>query len=124
MLKKCSSLLLALALITVLFTGCRGNAKNENQTGDPGTSTTSATTATKTADTTVRPTNVGSRSYSKEKVVWGPGSITDHARPQEPERLQKQFGALGARFLLDNKKQLCPLTRGMRTDTAARYWTR
>ena len=36
MLKKCSSLLLALALITVLFTGCRGNAKNENQTGDPG----------------------------------------------------------------------------------------
>lgn len=107
MLKKCSSLLLALALITVLFTGCRGNAKNENQTGDPGTSTTSATTATKTADTTVRPTNVGSRSYSKEKVVWGPGNITDHARPQEPERLQKQFGALGARFLLDNKKQLC-----------------
>ena len=87
MLKKCSSLLLALALITVLFTGCRGNAKNENQTGDPGTSTTSATTATKTADTTVRPTNVGSRSYSKEKVVWGPGNITDHARPQEPERL-------------------------------------
>lgn len=107
MLKKCSSLLLALALITVLFTGCRGNAKNENQTGDPGTSTTSATTATKTADTTVRPTNVGSRSYSKEKVVWGPGNIADHARPQEPERLQKQFGALGARFLLDNKKQLC-----------------
>lgn len=40
MLKKCSSLLLVLALITVLFTGCRGNAKNENQTGDPGTSTT------------------------------------------------------------------------------------
>ena len=77
MLKKCSSLLLALALITVLFTGCRGNAKNENQTGDPGTSTTSATTATKTADTTVRPTNVGSRSYSKEKVVWGPGNIAD-----------------------------------------------
>ena len=107
MLKKCSSLLLALVLITVLFTGCRGNAKNENQTGDPGTSTTSATTATKTADTTVRPTNVGSRSYSKEKVVWGPGNIADHARPQEPERLQKQFGALGARFLLDNKKQLC-----------------
>ena len=33
MLKKCSSLLLALALITVLFTGCRGNAKNENQNG-------------------------------------------------------------------------------------------
>lgn len=107
MFKKCTSLLLALALITVLFTGCRGNAKNENQTGDPGTSTTSATTATKTADTTVRPTNVGSRSYSKEKVVWGPGNIADHARPQEPERLQKQFGALGARFLLDNKKQLC-----------------
>ena len=107
MFKKCSSLLLALALITVLFAGCRGNAKNENQTGDPGTSTTSATTATKTADTTVRPTNVGSRSYSKEKVVWGPGNIADHARPQEPERLQKQFGALGARFLLDNKKQLC-----------------
>ena len=94
MLKKCSSLLLALALITVLFTGCRGNAKNENQTGDPGTSTTSATTATKTADTTVRPTNVGSRSYSKEKVVWGPGNITDHARPQEPERLQKQYPRL------------------------------
>ena len=23
------------------------------------------------------------------------GNITDHARPQEPERLQKQFGALG-----------------------------
>ena len=94
MLKKCSSLLLALALITVLFTGCRGNAKNENQTGDPGTSTTSATTATKTADTTVRPTNVGSRSYSKEKVVWGPGNIADHARPQEPERLQKQYPGL------------------------------
>ena len=94
MLKKCSSLLLALALITVLFTGCRGNAKNENQTGDPGTSTTSATTATKTADTTVRPTNVGSRSYSMEKVVWGPGNIADHARPQEPERLQKQYPGL------------------------------
>lgn len=95
MLKKCSSLLLALALITVLFAGCRGNAKNENQTGDPGTSTTSATTATKTADTTVRPTNVGSRSYSKEKVVWGPGNITDHARPQEPERAAKAVWRAG-----------------------------
>ena len=79
MLKKCSSLLLALALITVLFTGCRGNAKNENQTGDPGTSTTSATTATKTADTTVRPTNVGSRSYSK----WCGGQAT---LPTTPDR--------------------------------------
>lgn len=107
MFKKCSCLLLTLALLGGVLTGCRANPKNEKQTGDPGTSTTSATTATKTADTTVQPTQVGSYSYSKEKVVWGPGNIANHQRPRDPEQLQGQFGALGARFLLDNKKQLC-----------------
>lgn len=45
--------------------------------------------------------------YNTESITWGPGNIKDHARPIDPEKLQKKFGELGAKWLLQDEKSIC-----------------
>jgi peptidoglycan-N-acetylmuramic acid deacetylase len=44
---------------------------------------------------------------STDKVVWGPGNITNHQQPTDPVSLQKEFESLGGNWLLDDEKSIC-----------------
>lgn len=90
-------------IIALTVSGCAYNVD--------GTTTAQSSAATETttnvAETTVIADGMNYRDYSTDKVIWGPGRAEDHKRPDEPARLQEQFGELGAKFLLDDKKEIC-----------------
>lgn len=44
---------------------------------------------------------------STEKIVWGPGNITDHQQPADPVSLQDKFSSLNASWLLSDEKNIC-----------------
>lgn len=106
MLKKTAALLFSLIMCITVFTGCTSK-ENGAETTENSSTNQAETSATNVADTTLEATNLDTRKYSKEKVVWGPGNITDHQRPTDPENLQAAYSSLGATFLLPESKQIC-----------------
>lgn len=46
-------------------------------------------------------------SLSTEKVVWGPGNITQHQQPNDPLLLQRQYGEQGGNWLLNKDNEVC-----------------
>ncbi len=106
MLKKTAALFFSLIMCITVFSGC--TAKDNDGAATESSSTSRAeTSATNVADTTLEATNLDTQKYSKEKVVWGPGNITNHQRPTDPENLQAAYSSLGASFLLPDSKQIC-----------------
>lgn len=106
MLKKTAALFFSLIMCITVFSGC--TAKDNDGAATESSSTSRAeTSATNVADTTLEATNLDTQKYSKEKVVWGPGNITNHQRPTDPENLQAAYSLLGASFLLPDSKQIC-----------------
>lgn len=106
MLKKTAALFFSLIMCLTVFSGC--TAKDDDGAATESSSTSRAeTSATNVADTTLEATNLDTQKYSKEKVVWGPGNITNHQRPTDPENLQAAYSSLGASFLLPDSKQIC-----------------
>lgn len=106
MLKKTAALFFSLIMCLTVFSGC--TAKDNDGAATESSSTSRAeTSATNVADTTLEATNLDTQKYSKEKVVWGPGNITNHQRPTDPESLQAAYSSLGASFLLPDSKQIC-----------------
>lgn len=106
MLKKTAALFFSLIMCITVFSGC--TAKYNDGAATESSSTSRAeTSATNVADTTLEATNLDTQKYSKEKVVWGPGNITNHQRPTDPENLQAAYSSLGASFLLPDSKQIC-----------------
>lgn len=106
MLKKTAALFFSLIMCITVFSGC--TAKDNDGAATESSSTSRAeTSATNVADTTLEATNLDTQKYSKEKVVWGPGNITNHQRPTDPENLQAAYSSLGASFLLPESKQIC-----------------
>ncbi len=106
MLKKTAALFFSLIMCLTVFSGC--TAKDDDGAATESSSTGRAeTSATNVADTTLEATNLDTQKYSKEKVVWGPGNITNHQRPTDPENLQAAYSSLGASFLLPDSKQIC-----------------
>ena len=75
--------------------GSTANETTQNTTSRP----------TNVAETTLEATGVrlGVEEYDSSPIVWGPGNITDHQRPTDPEKLQNQFSELNAQWLLDRK---------------------
>lgn len=106
MLKKTAALFFSLIMCITVFSGC--TAKDNDGAATESSSTSRAeTSATNVADTTLEATNLDTQKHSKEKVVWGPGNITNHQRPTDPENLQAAYSSLGASFLLPDSKQIC-----------------
>lgn len=106
MLKKTAALFFSLIMCLTVFSSC--TAKDNDGAATESSSTSRAeTSATNVADTTLEATNLDTQKYSKEKVVWGPGNITNHQRPTDPESLQAAYSSLGASFLLPDSKQIC-----------------
>lgn len=106
MLKKTAALFFSLIICITVFSGCTAN-DNDGAATESSSTSRAETSATNVADTTLEATNLDTQKYSKEKVVWGPGNITNHQRPTDPENLQAAYSSLGASFLLPDSKQIC-----------------
>ncbi len=106
MLKKTAALFFSLIMCITVFSGCTAN-DNDGAATESSSTSRAETSATNVADTTLEATNLDTQKYSKEKVVWGPGNITNHQRPTDPENLQAAYSSLGASFLLPEGKQIC-----------------
>lgn len=105
MFKKTAALFFSLIMCITVFSGC--TAKDNDGAATESSTSRAETSATNVADTTLEATNLDTQKYSKEKVVWGPGNITNHQRPTDPENLQAAYSSLGASFLLPESKQIC-----------------
>lgn len=106
MFKKTAALFFSLIMCITVFSGCTAN-DNDGAATESSSTSRAETSATNVADTTLEATNLDTQKYSKEKVVWGPGNITNHQRPTDPENLQAAYSSLGASFLLPEGKQIC-----------------
>ncbi len=106
MLKKTAALFFSLIMCITVFSGCTAN-DNDGAATESSSTSRAETSATNVADTTLEATNLDTQKYSKEKVVWGPGNITNHQRPTDPKNLQAAYSSLGASFLLPESKQIC-----------------
>ena len=95
-------------LVGAMLGGCAVNTQGENENTDWTESTTNQTT-TSLAETTLNATDVALtvNEYDPEPIVWGPGNITDHQRPTDPENLQNRFSELSAQWLLPDEKRIC-----------------
>lgn len=95
--------IIASALCVLFLCGCTVNVNDKNNT-------TSNTTQTTTVEqtTTVQAEPVDSISdLSIEKIVWGPGNITNHQQPTDPLNLQNDYLKQDAFWLLDNPNKIC-----------------
>ncbi|MGN0531393.1 MAG: polysaccharide deacetylase family protein [Eubacterium sp.] len=99
-----------LILCAVFLVGCTQNTQpnttTNNTTGNISTTKEETTDGMDTTTPTAKGM-AGINDLSKSKVVWGPGIITDHQQPADPVDLQRTFGDLGARWLLDDQKSIC-----------------
>ncbi|MFR5874896.1 MAG: delta-lactam-biosynthetic de-N-acetylase [Eubacterium sp.] len=89
---------------------CSCTVKVESPETTKNNTTSNITESTTEAQTTTQPVAdpVASISdMSTEKVVWGPGNITDHQQPADPVSLQDNFADLDARWLLSDEKSIC-----------------
>lgn len=94
-------------LCLALLCGCTVKVDTDNTESNIPESTTAELT---TDDTVTEPTAeavAGVESMSTQKVIWGPGNITDHKQPSEPLQLQSNYLDLDARWLLDDEKSVC-----------------
>lgn len=101
-------------LCVALLAGCTAKNAEDPQSTVSSTQSTQSTQATDTtqtttnvAQTTVEITGVDTAHYSGEKVVWGPGRAEDHQRPADPVSLQKEYGDLGATFIMEDESYIC-----------------
>lgn len=105
---KFQKLLLPILCVSMLFGCAKGNITNTASTQNNTTSrkTVTTTNATETTAPTAKAV-AGLDSLSTEKIVWGPGNITEHKQPNDPALLQKRFAAMDGKWLLDDDKKIC-----------------
>lgn len=96
------------ALLLFGLCGCTVKVEQPKATENNTNSNTTGTTADQSDTTTpVADPVAGSNDLSREKVVWGPGNITNHQQPTDPVNLQKQYEKYGGNWLLKNEKEIC-----------------
>lgn len=93
------------AACCLVFSGC---TVQKSKTPQATTSEADEST-TNVAETTLEASGIrlDIKDYSNEAVTWGPGSITDHKRPTDPENLQNKYSELSAQWLLPESKNIC-----------------
>lgn len=100
--------IISCVLSALMLCSCTVNVESPETTENNTTS--NITESTTEAQTTTEPIAdpVSSiQDLSSEKVVWGPGNITDHQQPADPVSLQDTFGSLDASWLLNDEKSIC-----------------
>ncbi len=104
MLKKMTAVLLC---VSVLFLfGCSVKIDDNSNNNTAGNNSTASTTKKETTAPVADPV-AGSTDLSREKIVWGPGNITEHQQPTDPITLQKKYEKLGGNWLLKEEKNIC-----------------
>jgi peptidoglycan-N-acetylmuramic acid deacetylase len=98
-----------LSILCVAFLcGCTVKVDNTQTTGENTTSNiTQSTTAQETTSTPTAQAMQSISDMSTQKVVWGPGNITNHEQPTDPVSLQKTFSSLDGYWLLEDEKSIC-----------------
>ena len=106
-MKKIACLLLTAAVITGLFSGCTVKVEEPTvpEQGVSGTATEAPTDDSTTAAPSAKAV-AGTEDLSVEKIIWGPGTIEAHEQPSEPLRLQEQYAALSAEWLLEDQEKI------------------
>lgn len=88
-----------------ILCGCTISIKDNN---DNTTSNITESTTQPTQTTTVDVEPVDSlNNLSFEKIIWGPGTITNHEKPSEPKALQSRYLSLDAHWLMGDEKTIC-----------------
>lgn len=107
-MKKIVCLVLSAAFLTALC-GCTVKVEQPESTNNITTGNNTSTTVEQTEDTTVPLADpvASGNDLSRDKVIWGPGNITDHQQPADPVSLQETFGKYGASWLLNDEKRIC-----------------
>ncbi len=108
-MKKFSTILFA-AILVISLCGC--TAKSEDNNSKSSTSTTAETTSERMSGAQTTTEAIADPVWAVEdlttdKVVWGPGNITDHKQPSEPVSLQSKFADYDAKWLLEDEKSIC-----------------
>ena len=88
-----------------LLCGCsaKGNVDDSKSTTTTNETTTNSTqTSAPTAKAVA-----GISDLSTEKIIWGPGNITNHNQPNDPVLLQKRYSSFNAKWLVDDEKTVC-----------------
>lgn len=88
-----------------LLCGCGAN-NNADNSGTTSTTAETTTNSTQTSAPTAKAV-AGINDLSTEKVIWGPGNITDHQQPNDPVLLQRQYSSFNASWLLNEEKCVC-----------------
>jgi peptidoglycan-N-acetylmuramic acid deacetylase len=101
-------------ILCCIFAGlllCSCSVKVDNaETTTQNNTTSNITETTSNVQTTtnaVAQPITSSVSLSTEKVIWGPGNITNHEQPTDPISLQETFSSLDGYWLLNDEKSIC-----------------
>ena len=107
---------LASAFCLAMLCGCTINVgTTDDNTVSNKKDETTVTTTQKPSETATEPTTetpsadpvASINDLSSSKVVWGPGTITDHKQPTDPVSLQETFGKYNGTWLLNDSKSIC-----------------
>lgn len=99
-------IILPLVAVLCFFTACTSEQNGKNDTTAVETQTQSTSNAVENTAPTAKAV-AGIDELSTQKVVWGPGNITEHKQPTDPVQLQKRFEGLNATWLLKDEKSVC-----------------
>lgn len=95
--------LIASLLCVLLLCGCTVNVSDNNTTSN---TTSEFTQPSQTTTVLANPVD-GISDLSIEKIVWGPGNISDHKQPNDPLLLGKMYERHNAVWLLQEQKRIC-----------------
>lgn len=90
-----------------MLCGCSAKVKN-NDNSENNTSSNQIETTESVSNTAPTAQAVaGLNDLSTEKIIWGPGNITEHKQPNDPVLLQKKYSSFNATWLLNDEKSVC-----------------
>lgn len=98
-------------ICAVFLCSCTVNLNSENAenntTSNITESTSEAMSGAQTTTDAVADPVFAVEDLTTDKVIWGPGNITNHQQPSDPKSLQSTFKNYDAKWLLENDKQVC-----------------
>lgn len=96
-------------LCLAILCGCSANQNTDEEISDNITSSNQTESTTENVSNTAPSAQAvaGLNDLSTQKVIWGPGNISDHKQPNDPVLLQNKYSSFNAKWLLDDEKTVC-----------------
>lgn len=103
--------LLACALSVAILCGCTANTtenrENDNTISNITEYETNTRAGARTTTNAVADPVSTVEDLTTEKIIWGPGNITNHQQPNDPLLLQNTYKEYDAFWLLNQKNKIC-----------------